>query len=178
MRRGFLLEAILSSPALSNSPINEVQHSRCQKRASGPRPAMSVGSAFALLIVRNRHLRTSSLARSAESGITVVYATIVHSHEVDTDKLCIGSTCVTQSEFLAMVAAANAAPSSGSGGAANDNSIASGARCERQRPGTVAVQHTAWRENLGALFTHKPSTQRAPSKTQTCTTSLATGRSD
>ena len=167
----------MSSPALSNSPINEVQHSRCQKRASRPRPAMSVGSAFALLIVRNRH-RTSSLARSAESGITVVYATIVHSHEVDTDKLCIGSTCVTQSKFLAMAAAANAAPSSGSGGAANDNSIASGARCERQRPGTVAVQHTAWRENLGALFTHKPSTQRAPSKTQTCTTSLATGRSD
>ena len=76
---------------------------------------MSVKSACALLIVRNRHLRALSLARSAESGITVVYATIVHSHEVDTDKLCIGSTCVTQSEFLAMVAAANAAPSSGSG---------------------------------------------------------------
>jgi hypothetical protein len=36
--------------------------------------------------------RTSSLARSAESGITVVYATIVHSHEGNV-RHAIGISC-------------------------------------------------------------------------------------
>ncbi len=43
----------------------------------------------------------------AQNGITKLFAKEVH-----TDMLCVGSTCVTQSQFLAMVNAANQAPAS------------------------------------------------------------------
>ncbi|HVZ75733.1 MAG TPA: tail fiber domain-containing protein [Candidatus Paceibacterota bacterium] len=39
----------------------------------------------------------------AQNGIHDLYATIFHAKEVDTDKLCVGSVCVTQAQFLAMV---------------------------------------------------------------------------
>ncbi|HWB34039.1 MAG TPA: tail fiber domain-containing protein [Candidatus Paceibacterota bacterium] len=48
----------------------------------------------------------------AQNGIHDLYATIFHAQEVDTQKLCVGSVCVTQEQFLAMVQA-----SGGGGGA-------------------------------------------------------------
>jgi hypothetical protein len=44
---------------------------------------------------------------NAANGIHDLYATIIHSQEDDTQKLCVGSTCVTPAQFQAMVAAAN-----------------------------------------------------------------------
>ena len=42
---------------------------------------------------------------NAANGIADLYATIIHAHEVHTDTLCVGTTCVTPQQFQAMVAA-------------------------------------------------------------------------
>jgi hypothetical protein len=47
----------------------------------------------------------------ASNGIQDLYASVVHSKEDDTQKLCVGTTCVTPAQFQAMVAAANQSPS-------------------------------------------------------------------
>jgi Domain of unknown function (DUF5011) len=57
---------------------------------------------------------------NVENGITDLYATIVHatqviSNEDDTQKLCVGSTCVTPQQFQAMVAAASQSGTGASG---------------------------------------------------------------
>ncbi len=44
----------------------------------------------------------------ASNGITKIFA-----KEVQTDKLCVGNTCVTEAEFLAMIAASGSSPSGG-----------------------------------------------------------------
>jgi hypothetical protein len=40
---------------------------------------------------------------SATNGIKDLYASVFHAQEVDTDKLCVGGTCVTEAEFAHLV---------------------------------------------------------------------------
>jgi hypothetical protein len=61
----------------------------------------------------------------ATNGIRDFYASIVHSDRVETKELCVGSTCVTEDQFKAMVArsAAAGAPSAGSGAPDSDSAL-------------------------------------------------------
>ncbi len=61
----------------------------------------------------------------AGNGIHDIYATVFHAQEVDTDKLCVGTTCVTQEQFLAMVNASGGGSSAPSAPAPSDDAASS-----------------------------------------------------
>ncbi len=60
---------------------------------------------------------------SAANGIQDLYASIIHSNEIDTQKLCVGDTCVTQAEFLAMVQAVASSSSSSTATASSTSTV-------------------------------------------------------
>src|SRR5208282_4259756 len=62
---------------------------------------------------------------NAGNGITDLYATVVHAHQVMADELCVGATCVTPAQFQAMVAAANQSASAGSSSTTNTDTTSS-----------------------------------------------------
>jgi hypothetical protein len=104
----------------------------------------------------------------ATNGIKDFYASIVHSNRVETQELCVGSTCVTEDQFKTAFqnAAAAGAPTVGVGGGAPSGSSALGAQTDATTTttsetlalnGNDPVQwqlNTPWQDNLGALFTH------------------------
>jgi hypothetical protein len=64
----------------------------------------------------------TSLA-NAVAGFAQSFTTdVLNSQQDNTQKLCVGSTCVTPAQFQAMVAAANASQPSGHGSSSNSNS--------------------------------------------------------
>jgi hypothetical protein len=65
---------------------------------------------FASNFFSNIFAKFTTWLADAQNGIQDLYAGIIHSQEDDTQRLCVGSTCVTPAQFNAMVAAANGSP--------------------------------------------------------------------
>ena len=87
---------------------------------------------------------------SATNGLHDIYATVFHAQEVDatninTTQLCVGTTCVTQSQFLAMVNAASQQAGSGSNSgnaSSTPDTIAPVITLSGANPATITVSST------------------------------------
>jgi hypothetical protein len=94
------------------------------------------------------------LADSA-NGITKLFAKEVH-----TEKLCVGNTCVSEEQFLALVSGAGSADAQ-QGGEADTTPATSSASTLTLNGNNPQIWqlNTSWQDNLGALFVYDNSSE-------------------